>query len=344
MSTARNRTARAWARVAVVTSSIAALAVSAMVASASVAASPLSPAGGGAGLAVPAHIAGVVPVAGTLGSRHSVTPRAQDNLTYGGGRVMSKKEISYSIFWVPPTLQDGSPTYISTTYQSLIERYFTDVGGHDLYGNNKQYYEMVGGNQVNIRNRSSAGPVWVDTSPYPPSGCDDPATPNNCLSDVQIKQEVSRAIDANGWTANYTHMFFVFTSYGEGSCFGSGPSGCAFTDYCAYHGYYLHLGRPTIYANMPYLGTTGGCHTPASPNNDIAADSTINVASHEQMEAVTDPAPGSGWTSPQGEIGDKCVWVFGPLWYGGIANVKWNGHLYVLQEEWSNKISACFQG
>ena len=71
------------------------------------------------------------------------------------------------------------------------------MGGHRLYKLNKQYYEVVNGQQINIRNRSWAGPAWVDTAPYPPSGCDDPAT-GNCLSDLQIKAEVSHAIDVNG--------------------------------------------------------------------------------------------------------------------------------------------------
>jgi hypothetical protein len=290
---------------------------------------------------VPAHIGGVVPPRGV----HPAAPAARpgvDNLTYGNGPVMAKEEISYAIYWLPPTLQDGSATYMSSTYQPLIERYFGDVGGHGLYAVAKQYYKIVGSKQVNIRNHSSAGPVWMDTAPYPPSGCDDPATPGDCLSDAQIRAEVSHAIDVNHWKPSIERMFFVFTSYGEGSCFGSGPTGCAFTDYCAYHGVFAHFG-PTIYANMPYLGTTGGCHTPTSPNGDIAADSTINVASHEEMESVTDPFPGSGWTSPEGEIGDKCVWFFGPLSYGGIANQQWNGDLYVLQEEWSNSTSACAQ-
>jgi hypothetical protein len=233
---------------------------------------------------------------------------------------------------------------MSPTYQPLIERYFDDMGGHRLYALAKQYYEIDGGTQVNIRNHSWAGPSWVDTEPYPPSGCDDPATPGNCLSDLQIKIEVGHAADVNGWTPSIKRMFFVFTSSGEGSCFGGGPSGCAFTDYCAYHGDFVHKGHTTIYANMPYLGTTDGCHTPSSPNGDLAADSTINVASHEQMEAVTDPLPGSGWTSPEGEIGDKCVWRFGSLWYQGIANQRWNGHLYVLQQEWTNAFSICSQG
>jgi hypothetical protein len=269
--------------------------------------------------------------------RHGAFPDsvgAQDPLTYGNGRVMAKRETSYAIFWVPPTLQDGSPTYVSPTYMPLIEQYFGDVGGQGLYGNNHQYYEVLNGTTDHIRN----------TAPYPASGCTDPATPNNCVTDTQVKLEVSRAIDANGWKADYTAMFFVFLSYGEGTCFGAGPSGCAFTDYCAWHGDYLHKGRPTIYADMPYLGTTSGCHTPTSPNGDIAADSTINVASHEQMEAVTDPIPFQGWNSPQGEIGDKCVWYFGALLYhAGTANEKWNGHFYVLQEEWSNKLASCTQ-
>jgi hypothetical protein len=299
-------------------------------------------AAGPASFTVPSHIGGVVPVRGAHGVP-SASP-AVDNLTYGNGPVMSHKEISYAIYWLPPTLQDGSPTSMSPTYQPLIERYFGDVGGHRLYAINKQYYEIVGGQQINIRNRSSAGPVWVDTSPYPPSGCNDPATPGNCLSDLQIKIEVGHAADVNHWKPDIERMFFVFTSSGEGSCFGSGPSGCAFTDYCAYHGDFAHKGQTTIYANMPYLGTTDGCHTPTSPNGDIAADSTTNVASHEQMESVTDPLPGSGWTSPEGEIGAKCVWFFGPLGYDGIANQRWNGHLYVTQEEWSNHFSSCAQG
>jgi hypothetical protein len=276
--------------------------------------------------------------------RHGPFPRsiaAQDPLTYGNGPVMAKEETSYAIFWTPPTLQDGSPTYVSPTYMPLIEQYFGDVGGHGLYKNNTQYYKIVNGVTKYIKNRSTPGPVWVDTSAYPPSGCTDPATPNDCVSDLQVKQEVSRAIDANGWKADYTKMFFVFLSFGEGTCAGNGPSGCAFTDYCAWHGAYLHKARYTLYADMPYLGTTSGCHTPTSPNNDIAADSTINVASHEEMETVTDPL-GTGWTSPQGEIGDKCVWFFGPLRFGN-ANEHWNGHYYVLQEEWSNNFGNCTQ-
>ena len=48
-------------------------------------------------------------------------------------------------------------------------------------GNNNIIQRVIdleaNGKQVNIRNRSPTGPSWIDTAAYPPSGCDDPATP-----------------------------------------------------------------------------------------------------------------------------------------------------------------------
>jgi len=267
------------------------------------------------------------------------------NLSYGGGYVMRKPTVSYAIFWLPPTLQDGSPTHMSPTYQSLIERYFGDVGGNGLYRNNTQYYQVEYGKEQHIRNRSSLGAAWVDTSPYPASGCQDPATPGNCLTDAQLQAEVVRAMQVNGWKGGLAHEFYVLTSYGEGSCFDSSSTGCAFTYYCAYHGAFF-AGDPikrVIYANQPYATPAYGCITPTTPNDDYDADGTINLISHEQMESVTDPT-GRGWTAPDGEIGDKCVWRFGPLPYDhGKANEKWNGHFYVVQMEWSNASNGCVQ-
>ncbi|MBV9614922.1 MAG: hypothetical protein JO031_05610, partial [Ktedonobacteraceae bacterium] len=77
----------------------------------------------------------------------------------------------------------------------------------------------------------------------------------------------------------------------------------------------------------------------ASPNHSDA-DQTINVTSHEQMEAATDPL-GNAWTDSSGnEIGDKCAWRFGPHNAGG-GDVTWNGHNYIVQKEWDNKAGGC---
>ncbi len=239
-----------------------------------------------------------------------------NNLTYHNGPTMRTTSTTYAIFWVP------TGSYVSSTYESLIQRYFGDVGGSGLYNNNTQYSDTTG----HIINSSTLGGSYVDTSAYP----------SGTLTDAQVQQEVSKAMTAKGWTASITHLFFVFTAKGENICLNS--STCSFTYFCAYHS---HFGSNTLYAAMPYTGTNlAACGVSTSPNGDIDADSTINVTSHEHMEAVTDPL-GSAWYDSRGnEIGDKCAWIFGTLNAAG-GDVTWNGHNYIVQKEWDNKISGC---
>jgi len=261
-------------------------------------------------------------------------------LIYNGGPVMQSTSVTYAIFWEPPTLQNGAASHVSPTYNSLIQRYFNDIGGSGVYGNDTQYYDNTG----HILNSSTLGGVYVDTSPYPASGCSDSATADGCLIDTQIQAEVTKAMSANHWTSGLTHMFFVFTSSDEGSCFDASSTSCAFTQYCAYHSFFNDTSSQSIlYANMPYTGTMlNACGVGVSPNNDFDADSTISVISHEHMETVTDPLL-NAWYDNQGyEIGDKCAWNFGtPGLDNGTANVQWNNDFYLVQQEWSNAASGC---
>jgi hypothetical protein len=204
----------------------------------------------------------------------------------------------------------------------------------------------VGGVNQFIVNKSKLGGSYVDTDAYPASGCTDSATPGACVSDAQIQAEVTKVMGITGWTASNTHMFFVYTSNGEGSCLQTGI--CAFTYYCAYHGKYSNAGKKVIYANMPYTATyLSSCSTlpnnAGAPNGDVAADSTINVTSHEHLEAVTDPYLNAWYDSSGYENGDECAWLFpSPLPLdGGKATVQWNLHYYYVQAEWSNAVNNC---
>lgn len=60
------------------------------------------------------------------------------NLSYGGGPVMAGTAQVYAIFWEPT----GSS--VSANYNSLILRYFGDVGNTGLYANNRQYTDSTG--------------------------------------------------------------------------------------------------------------------------------------------------------------------------------------------------------
>jgi hypothetical protein len=276
-----------------------------------------------------------------VGVRQAARAATSQNVTYHGGKII-KASTTYAIFWRPPKLQNGRATGFSSTYESLITRYFKDIGGSGLLNTATQYYQVVGGVKTAIANTSTFAGSWTDTSAYPASGCKDSATPGNCLTDAQIQAEITRAITANKWTPTQSKVFFLFTSSKEGSCFGSD---CAFQVYCAYHGQYALSGHVVNYGNIPYAGTSlVHCGDGASPNNDIDADSAINLTSHEQMEAITDPAGNAWYDSGGNEIADKCAWTYGRMSLdGGQANESWNGHFYLVQEEWSNKGSRCVQ-
>ena len=240
---------------------------------------------------------------------------AGSNLQYNGGPVMTGTTNVYAIFWEPT----GN---VSSTYHSLIERYFTDVGGTGLYKNNTQYTDSSG----NASSNTTLVGSWVDSTAYPESP----------LLDSDIQNEVSRAQSANGWTSSIDNIFFVFTEAGEDLCADSSQTQCASNTFCAYHNFF---GSNTIYAAMPYAASFS-CNGGQGPNSDQAADETINVTSHEQMEAATDPLL-NAWTDSSGqEIGDKCAWTFGSVNTDG-SNVNWNSHPYLVQEEWDNAQSGC---
>jgi hypothetical protein len=251
-----------------------------------------------------------------LKTKHAVGPKASaGNLRYHGGPVIIDTANAYAIFWEP------TGSYVSSSYNSLILQYFGDVGGSTLYRNSKQYKNSSGGYPSNAVLAGS----WIDTHAYP----------SGTLSDAQIQGEVTRAQSKNGWQSSINNIFFVFTAKGENICDGRQ---CSFTSFCAYHS---SFGSDTLYAAVSYTGTNlSACGVPTSPNHNVDADSTINVTSHEQMEATTDPL-GTAWYDLTGyEIADKCAWKFGTTSAQG-GDVAWNGRTYEVQEEWDNAKSGC---
>jgi len=222
----------------------------------------------------------------------------------------------YVIFWEPTN-------NVSPNYNSLITRYFGDIGGSPLYKISNQYTQTSGPPPTNA---VLAG-----------SGVDSGAYPESPLLDSDIQNEVTHAQSVKGWLPGIDNIFFVFTERNENICIDNTQAQCATNTFCAYHASFGN----TIYATMPYAASFN-CNPGSSPNND-EADQTINVTSHEQMEAATDPL-GNAWIDYTnlngGEIGDLCAWQFGPKNSQG-ADVVWNNHGYIVQEEWSNAISGC---
>ncbi len=248
------------------------------------------------------------------------------NVPYQGGPVMAGTMNVYAIFWEPPS------SSVSANYNNLIVRYFKDVGGSPLYKINNQYPQTAGTPPLDPLN-AVLKDFWVDTGAYPhPSP----------LLDSDIQNEVTHAQTVNsskGWSSSIDNVFFVFTERNEDICDNTSTT-CASNTFCAYHNFFGTTIN-TIYAAIPYAASFA-CNPGASPNNNDA-DQTINVTSHEQMEAATDPLL-NAWIDPTnpngGEIGDMCAWTFGPGNLQG-TDVLWNKNPYIVQEEWSNAISGC---
>jgi hypothetical protein len=279
-------------------------------------------------------------------------------LAYHGGPVMTNVT-TYAIFWAPSTLQTGAATSLPTSYRNIQLALLRSYPGHGIDNNNTQYYMVTGSLFFRftsfVQNVGSFGDSYVDTDPYPSSGCSDPATPGNCLTDAQIQAEVQKVMTLKGWSGGLNHMFFVYTSSGEGSCT---SSGCAYTGgtypYCAYHGYFMNGSTPIIYANQPYAAA-GYCQAGSSPNGDPAGDASASITSHELTEAITDPELNAWYSSTGDEIGDLCAWNYGANTWGS-ANQYWpisyNNIFFLgnrpitsfeLQQEYDNHTASCVQ-
>ncbi len=279
-------------------------------------------------------IYGVLP---SIGSPLLQQPsNASGNLDYHGGPVMHTNKI-FTIFWIP------SGYSVSTGYVGLINGFFKNVAAasgqtSNVYYSDTQYYDGSGF----VHYSSSFGGSYLDTHAFPTSGCSDAYTAK-CLTDGQIRAEIKRVMGLKGWPAGIGKLYFMFTPKNVGSCSGTA---CSYSTFCGYHSYTKNSSGVVIpYANMPYAAWTNCSATSQPKPNNNDADYTINVASHEQNEAITDPKGNAWWDSYTGnENGDNCAWNFGAAIgstsYGAYNQAISTGKYYI-QQEWSNFSIGC---
>jgi IPT/TIG domain len=294
-------------------------------------------------------IAGVVRARPTgLNALGTLRTAAVSNLVYGGGPVMRTNRV-YAIYWLPP----GSS--LGPSYRTIVDGYLQNVAASsgaldNVYSNMTQYHDTTGP----IAHSSTFGGSYVDTANAIPTTCNadyalQGLSVSGCVSQADERAEIDRVLTATGWTPGSTTMFFLFTPQDVGSCASSGI--CAGTYFCAYHSMYTKTvsghSQPVIWANEPYPdleGTAGACDSGQHPNGDVA-DATVNLVSHEHIEAITDPDTQTGWFDASGqEIADKCAWRFGTS-LGATESGSYNQTIgtgkYFLQQEWSNASGAC---
>jgi hypothetical protein len=163
--------------------------------------------------------------------------------------------------------------------------------------------------------------AYTDTAP--PSG--------TTITDAQIQAEISKLLSAGSIPAPDSNTYYAVMFPPGVSITQGGHASCSY--FCAYHSTYSRSGSNVIYGVIPDHSrggcADGGCGTLTAFQNACIS------ASHEMVEAITDPAIGVnsvGWyDNTNGEIGDICAYDT------NTGQVKG----YTVQTEWSNASKAC---
>jgi len=283
----------------------------------------------------------------TTAPRRTVRRHRPRILLYHGGRILPNST-THEIFWNP----FGTTSY-PAGYVAAVSQYFTDIA-HDsgsttnVYSVARQYFDKNPNGTIkdHVNYAVTDGGAVSDTTAPNDTECTS-SIRAHCVTDAEIHGEITHLFGVPG-TSN--DIYFVFLPQDVDTC--DAYLGCMASDaaFCAYHSAFAANGGTYIYANEPYaddpLAGGYGCDT-GSTVVGSNADATINTASHEHNEAITDPTF-RGWFTRNGkENGDKCAYNFG-LELGGTVGVDAynqiiNGRNYYLQQEWSNSGRRCKQ-
>lgn len=258
------------------------------------------------------------------------TPAPTNPVSYGVSFVLMPVPTLYFIFY-------GNFTYLSPGTVGIVDQWARGLNGSaqqnimsTYYGH--EYYSHTG-TIVNGTNLMNYGGYYLNES-YPYGKTD--------FSDYDMLLDIFKA-GIFSYNIQGVYMFIVAPDViFEGYACGGGGNTCAYHSWNSYAAPYNTYEGYTTVAMVGSTGFCGGCETPSSPNNNLNADSIINVAWHEWIESITDPLGDYGWTINVGsagdEIADKCEWQFGSTFQtpgGQTANVQFpDGNYYVMQQIW----------
>lgn len=253
-------------------------------------------------------------VAAVKGPNDQSTAPGGAHLNDYGGPVLSNPKV-VTIFW-------GS----NVAYASQINAFYSGI-------TNSAYMDWLSEYDTSSQNigRGAFGGSYVDT-----------AAPTGTITDAQVQAEISRLITNGSVPApDANTLYAVHYAPGVRLLQPDGTASCAPGGFCGYHGTFVRNGADVYYSNVMDMTTgacAGGCGSDPSVLNNTTA-----VASHELLEAATDPGvglatvygPPLGWYDPSyGEVGDICNAQHG-LVVGG------DGATYTVQKAFSNRVNDC---
>ena len=237
------------------------------------------------------------------------------HLTYYGGHVLSHVKVDV-VVW-------GSWSYPATvplTGKRSVSSFFAGVTASPHLDWLNEYDTPT----QHIKRGTLEGVYTV----HPPS-----AANGATISDTQLGTALRALIDAGQLPKpSTTRLYAIFFRSGQTIVT---PDGTSTNGFCAYHDTMTYKSSTAYFAVMPYELDNRGCK-PASSS----FDNLTTIASHELVEAITDPGVGlnrvAWYDSRNGEVGDICAGASSPASVIGGDGVR-----YVVQREWSNQGGAC---
>lgn len=319
----------------------------------------------------PTSLPGAYKAPSSRSGRSGVHPYDSGGPMISNGGPVMHEVTTHLIYW------DPGQEFTATT-KGIIKKFFTDVAvdsglASNVFGVAGQYTDATG----NAAYSSTFAGESSDTEPYPASGCTippggDSGVYNKCLTDKQVKEQLSSYVAKNKLETGLAQQYFVLFPHKTVTCFPEegGKHPCSNNSFCAYHSVIKPgTSEEIIYSDIPtsllYKSGVKGCQADGwtavqEPNGDSTgyADVALKYISHEYIEASTDPRLNNWFDASGREIGDKCnLWaptaeeesdpnafeptLGGEQAKGTLFNQSINAHHYYIQSEWDNGAKAC---
>jgi hypothetical protein len=267
-------------------------------------------------------------------------------LTYQGGPVLDTNGATgltvTPVYWAP----SGTAYQIPADYESIINGYVVNIAAAsgqntDVYSVDNEYYQETAGAKQYVNYDLKAGKAIIDTDPLPASGCKATGGNTACITDQQLRDELTNLAQKQGLPTDVDHFYPVFLAPNVETQDRDGNN--SVSSYCGYHRSFGSGSSYIDYADIPY--EPDACPSGQAPNGNATADGAVSTLSHELNEAITDPDdPAFAWNDSSGnEIGDICAQNYGPPLGstnpknagGSEYNQVINGGKYYVQTEFS---------
>lgn len=247
------------------------------------------------------------------------------HLTYFGGKIISNVKLVMVLY--------GSGTYASfisnDTPPSMVS-FYQQLGNSSYLGWLCEY----------STNNQSIGPgTYGGKFSITPSSANNQST----IGDANIQVELASQIAAGHLPApDANTLYMVHFPSGKSIRLSRTSRSCVAGGFCAYHGTFFSGTSEIYYAILPDMSAGSGCDTGCGASA-VPFNNQTSVASHEIIEAITDPevgvastfGPPLGWyDASNGEIGDICN-------AQQTTFVGSDGFTYTVQKGWSNHDGGC---